>query len=268
MTIETQDLGLPIEYQKLPQFFDSHNIGEDTDEKNAVIEQLLREQEVKIVYDMTCGTGSQVFYLAERGYDVRGSDLCADLIDQAKEKANQFNLNVTLEVDDIRTAHKGSFDAVISIFSAIGHLSRSDFEVALKNIRRNLNEGGVYVFDIFNLQALTDEVISTFVMDIQNEVDGIQFRNQQTSQVDRDKGLLISHDHYSVDNGENKEEHMNTFSIQIYTFDEIKVLLANNGFEIVNAYNMNGDKFDPEISLNMLIAAKKLDEKGCSRSRS
>lgn len=258
MTINTKDLGLPIEYQKLPQFFDSHNIGEDTDEKNAVIERLLRDQGVKTVYDMTCGTGSQVFYLAEQGFDVRGSDLCADLIDQAKEKAHQLNLNVTLEVDDIRTAQKGQFDAVISIFSAIGHLSRSDFEVALKNIRRNLNEGGVYVFDIFNLQSLTDEVISTFVMDVQNEVDGIQFRNQQTSEVDREHGLLISHDHYSVDDGGNKKEHMNTFSLQIYTFDEMKALLANNGFDIVNVHDMSGNEFYPETSLNMLIVARKI----------
>jgi 2-polyprenyl-3-methyl-5-hydroxy-6-metoxy-1,4-benzoquinol methylase len=127
MTIKTENLGLPIEYQKLPRFFDSHNIGEDTDEKNSVIEQLLKEQGAKTVYDMTCGTGSQVFYLAERGYDVRGSDLCSDLIDQAIEKSNKRKLTLSLDVADIRVAHKGKFDAVISIFSAIGHLSRSDF---------------------------------------------------------------------------------------------------------------------------------------------
>ncbi len=254
MTMKTKDLGLPIEYQKLPQFFDSHNVSDDTGEKNAVIERLLREQDAKMVYDMTCGTGSQVFYLAERGYDVRGSDLCADLIDQAKKKANNLNLSVLLEVDDIRTAQKGLFDAVISIFSAIGHLSQSDFEMALQNIQKNLKNHGVYVFDIFNLQALTDKVISTFVMDIQDEVDGIQFRNQQISKLDREKGLLISHDHYSI-NGE--EEYTNTFSLQIYTFDEMKALLAKNGFEIIKIHDMNGNEFYPETSLNMLIVARK-----------
>lgn len=86
---------------------------------------------------MTCGTGSQVFYLAARGYNVRGSDLCSNLIAQAKLKAKKSNLDIPLGVGDIRTAQQGKFDAVISIFSAIGHLNRSDFEVALKNIRKN-----------------------------------------------------------------------------------------------------------------------------------
>lgn len=33
MPIDTKDLGLPIEYKMLPQFFDSHNINDDTDKK-------------------------------------------------------------------------------------------------------------------------------------------------------------------------------------------------------------------------------------------
>jgi hypothetical protein len=128
--------------------------------------------------------------------------------------------------------------------------------LALQNIRKNLKENGVYIFDIFNLQALTDEVIRTFVMDIKNETDGVEFRNKQVSEIDRENGLLISHDHYSFNNGEGDEEHINTFSLQVYAFDEMEVLLANNGFEIVNVHDMSGGAFDPETSLSMLIVAK------------
>nr|WP_106331215.1 class I SAM-dependent methyltransferase [Legionella pneumophila] len=73
-------LGLPLEYQKMPEYFDAHNINEETETKNALIEKLLRKQNVKSVLDMTCGTGSQVFYLAKRGYDVVGSDFSPSLL--------------------------------------------------------------------------------------------------------------------------------------------------------------------------------------------
>ena len=63
------------EYQQMPDYFEAHNISEQTEAKNALIEKLLKLQNVKTVFDMTCGTGSQVFYLAERGYEVIGSDL-------------------------------------------------------------------------------------------------------------------------------------------------------------------------------------------------
>ena len=58
----TIDLGLPIEYKQLPQFFDAHNIGENTDNKNKIIETLLRNHNTTTVSDMTCGTGSQVIH--------------------------------------------------------------------------------------------------------------------------------------------------------------------------------------------------------------
>jgi cyclopropane fatty-acyl-phospholipid synthase-like methyltransferase len=58
-------LGLPLEYQQMPEYFDAHNISEQTEAKNALIEKLLKEQKAKTVLDMSCGTGSQVFYLAE-----------------------------------------------------------------------------------------------------------------------------------------------------------------------------------------------------------
>ena len=258
MTIDTKDLGLPIEYKTLPKFFDSHNINNDTENKNALIERLLKNHNAHSVYDMTCGTGSQVLYLAQRGYEVIGSDLCPELITQAQLKSKVLNLDIPLEVDDIRTAQKGQFDAVISIFSAIGHLSQPDFEVALKNIRHNLKTNGIYVFDIFNLQALTDEVISTFVMDIKNEVDGVIFHNHQTSELDRENGLLISHDHYTIEDSNNKEEQTNTFALKIYTIEEIEALLKKSGFEVINMYDVDGNEFIAETSINMLIVAKKV----------
>lgn len=257
MPKDTNDLGLPIEYKTLPEFFDSHNINKDTDNKNALIANLLKQHQAHTIYDMTCGTGSQVLYLAQRGYEIIGSDLCSDLIKQARLKAESLNLTVSLEVDDIRTAQRGQFDAVISIFSAIGHLSQPDFEIALNNIRHNLTDGGIYIFDIFNLQALTDEVISTFVMDIQQEANGVSFRNRQTSELDRENGLLISHDHYTIMNNNTIEEKTNTFALKIYTFEALKPILEKNGFEVVNLYDMDGNTFIPETSLNMLIVAKK-----------
>ena len=251
------ELGLPIEYQQLPQFFDAHNINEETEDKNALIEKLLEEQGIKTVLDMTCGTGSQVLYLAQRGYEITGSDLCPDLIKIAQNKAMEMKLDVQFREGDMRNINLGQFDAVITIFSAIGHVSRSDFEKTLQNIRHNLNLGGIYIFDIFNLQALTEEVVKNFKMDIQTEVDGVKFRNQQYSEIDREKGLLISHDKYTIIKDDSEPDYKtNTFSLQIYTANELRTLLENNGFVVLNQYDMEGQQLIPNESLNILTVAK------------
>lgn len=61
--MKKSQLGLPLEYKKLPEYFDAHNINDDTDKINGVIENLLRERNVQTVLDLKCGTGSQVFFL-------------------------------------------------------------------------------------------------------------------------------------------------------------------------------------------------------------
>ena len=186
MNSNAHNLGLPIEYQQLPEYFDSHNINEQTDAKNALIERLLKEQKVKTVLDMTCGTGSQVFYLNERGYEVIGNDFSPALLDIARGKAKDKNRTITFIDGDMRSVKVGKFDAVITIFSAIGHLSKTDFEITLKNIGDNLKDEGIYIFDIFNLQAITDEIIDDFVMDIEKVVNGVKIHNVQHSEIDRE----------------------------------------------------------------------------------
>lgn len=251
-------LGLPIEYQQMPEYFDVHNINEQTQAKNALIEKLLREQKVKTVLDMTCGTGSQVFYLAERGYEIIGSDFSPALIDQARSKARKMNRDITFIDGDMRNIRVGKLDAVITIFNAIGHLSKADFETALQNICANLKDSGIYIFDIFNLQAITDQVIKDFAMDIESTVNGVKIRDIQHSEIDRENGLLTSHDHYTVSKIHHEPEiFTNSFSLQIYTAKELQEILERNGFEVINQYDMDGNDFIAEKSLNILTVARK-----------
>ena len=252
----TKKLGLPIEYQQMPEYFDAHNINAQTEIKNALIEKLLREQKVKTVLDMTCGTGSQVFYLAEKGYEVIGSDFSPALIGIARDKAKKVNCNITFIDGDMRDVQAGKFDAVITIFNAIGHLTQSDFDIALKNINLNLKDRGIYIFDIFNLEALTENDVKDFV--IESNVNGINIRNEQHSEIDRVNGFLISHDQYTIQkNGRDPEVYTNTFSLQIYTASELQAVLNRNGFEIIAQYDMDGDRFISDKSLNILTVARK-----------
>lgn len=71
-----------------------------------------------------------------------------------KQKAKLKNLKIKFLQGDFRTTHVGQFDAVITIFNTIGHLTREDFKLTTQNINNNLEPGGLYIFDIFNLDYL------------------------------------------------------------------------------------------------------------------
>lgn len=255
----TKKLGLPIEYKKLPEFFDAHNICDDTQEKNVALEKLLKKHKVKSVLDLTCGTGSQVFFLAQRGYEIVGADFSSALLKIARSKARKEKINVKFIDGDMRNLKVGSFDAAITIFNAIGHLTKSDFEKTLKNIHRNLQDGGIYVFDIINLEALSDKIVSDFSINSCRIVGDEKIYNVQCSTIDRKNGILTSYDNYTIQKNAEKPRRINhRFSLQIYSAKELREILARNGFKTLDQYAINGAKFSEKKSANILTVAQKI----------
>src|SRR5690606_16068689 len=154
------------------------------------------------------------------------ADFSPALLEIARQKAKQNNINVTFIDGDMRTLHVGSFDAVITMFNAIGHLTKVDFEKTIKNIYQNLKPGGLYVFDIFNLAAMTNTVVANLAMYVQKKIDDTVIRLVQCSTVDHTTGLLTSYDNYTIQkNAEKPQLFNNEFSLQLYTAQKLKEML-------------------------------------------
>jgi SAM-dependent methyltransferase len=249
---------LPLEYNTLSKFFDAVGSG-STSDTNHVVEKILKKYKVKTVLDLTCGTGSQVFWLSKRGYKIIGSDFSPELIKIAKRKAKEKNLKTKFLIGDMRTQQLGKFDAVITIFNAIGHLTKAGFTKALKNIHKNLNKNGIYVFDIFNVASLNDKDLSDLDMDITKTVDGVKIHIFQYSRLDKRKGKLISYDHYFFPqkSGEAKKLKVE-FALQIYTAKELQRLLTKNGFKVLSLCGRDGKKFSEKRTKEMLMVAQRM----------
>lgn len=249
-------LGLPIEYQILPEFFECENVihnPPNTDIDNIIIEKILASYGVQSVLDMTCGTGSQVFYLTSKGYNVVGSDFSPALIEFAQKK----NSCVKFIHGDMRTLKVEKFDAVITIWNAIGHLTKSDFELAMRNIHSNLKNNGIYIFDILNLNAMTDDFLKNNVYQSYKRSGDTIFLSSQCGTLDREKGLLHGCETVLVQKNLEKPLHYyNESSLQIYTASELKTMLNNNGFELLSITDGLGNQFVDDKSFTMLIAAR------------
>ncbi len=254
-------LGLPLEYNELSEYFDVHNVGDDTDDKNEILSKLLRKYDVKTILDLTCGTGSQVFFLTKSGAAVTGADFSQKLLDIARAKAKKEKLDIRFIDGDMRTLQVGKFDAVITIFNAIGHLTKDDFKKAIKNIYDNLKPGGIYVFDIFNLEAMSDGVVQNLAMNINKDVGSTRIHNIQHSEINRETGQLTSYDNYTIYDGTNHtREIRNEFTLQIYSATQLQDLLAQNGFETVEQIAFDGTEFLNKKSVSILTIARKKGE--------
>lgn len=138
-------------YEKLAPFY--HLIYEDWDAsielQGNFLDEIIRTEwgaGARSVLDVSCGTGTQCFALAARGYEITASDLTPALVARARAEAAARKLAIAFSVADMRVAdrHHGSgFDVVISAGNAIPHLLRDEeIEQALRAMHGCLRPGG------------------------------------------------------------------------------------------------------------------------------
>lgn len=255
-----KDLGLPYEYNEISEFFDAEDLLNHGFEcNNFVIANILQKYHAKSVIDITCGTGLQAIYLANNGYRVVGCDVSDKLLDIAKSKAKLANLDIEFIHQDMRMfQNMGRFDACISMFNAIGHVNNDDFKRVVQNVYNTLNEGGIYVFDIFNLDAINDCVVHDFAYLSHKRLGSKQMLKSQVSCIDRDLGLLKSYDNYTIqESGKAPKTFTNQFSLQIYNAHEIEDILIGHGFKSLSFYALDGGEFIQDKSLSVLVVGQK-----------
>lgn len=256
---ESASLGLPFEYQQHPEFFDALNNNSDTERKNEVIATILRQHGVRTVLDMTCGTGSQPFYLHDQGFECTGSDFSPALLIIARERALNEHKNIPFIDGDMRTLKAGTFDAVITIFNAIGHLTKADFKKTLTNVYDNLKSGGIYIFDIMNAQAINDAVVPTLSHSVDAVVGNKQLRMSQCSTFDAQTAQLTSYDVGIIQDGAKKPLiFQGVCTLQLYTATELQSLLQECGFEVLSQGGMCGEPFVASEAQSILTVARKV----------
>ena len=247
----------PSHYDKSAEHYDAFN-EENTRTINQTLTNILKEHNVSSVLDMTCGTGSQAFYLTEQGFEIVGSDINTNMLNIAKEKAAKEDLDIQFIQGDMCSLKVGQFDAVITIFNAIGHLTKEDFEKAVQNISSNLKNGGLYIFDIFNLSYLLEgNNITNLTIDWQKITDNTKIRDIQYSTIDNE-GILASYTIHSEQHGsEQLKISESSQTIQIYTAQQLRNILERNGFEVLQQSDIDGLPFNEIRSERILTVAQK-----------
>ena len=180
------------------------------------------------------------------------------MLNVAKRKAKKLKVDCNLFLGDMRTSKAGQFDAAITIFNAVGHLTKADFKKAMKNIGSNLRAGGIYVFDIFNLNYMLDKDNITALTIDQMAIEKTRtIRKIQHSTVDH-KGVLASHTISIVTKDKTKSKTVHgSQTLQIYSASELEDMLAKCGLKIVKKCAIDGTRFSDKKTKHILLVAKK-----------
>lgn len=110
------------------------------------------------VLDLACGRGRHAILLAEKGYDVTGTDLSPQNIRLASRHEKS---NLSFYVHDMRDLFRiNYFDIVLNLFTSFGYFEKeSDDRKAIGSAAKALKKGGTFVLDFLNAKVEKENLV-------------------------------------------------------------------------------------------------------------
>ncbi len=225
---------------------------------NLFLKRIFQKNKAKKILDLTCGTGAQAIYLSNY-FNVTAADLSRGMLSVAKKKVKTKKLHIRFKQGDMRHKIYGKFDGIITMFNAIGHLTKPEFEKTLRNVHRQLNNNGLFAFDIFNMDFMRKHFVNDFIDTAKTEGDKILVRINHNT-LDRKNGIMHLNQHIYFQEHFRLREEKDSWDMQIYSLKEAEKMLNKNGFKLVSVRGPGAGTFKGDGSISFLLVARKVHQ--------
>lgn len=226
-------------YKTYAHCYDKFYHAKAYDKESSFIDALLTKYQVKTVLDVGCGTGAHLFELEKMGYDCEGLDFNLEMIEVARKK-----IKGGLYQADMRNFNLNKkYDAILSLFAVFNHnLTLDEARNTLARMKSHLNEGGLLIIDLYNPQSSGEKTngyegitkVMRWQLNLSNPI-----CESVVSFKDRDKIVC--------------EE---KFPLRIYSISEMRGLLVEAGFTIVQVFDNYTFEEASVCSKNLVFIAR------------
>jgi SAM-dependent methyltransferase len=176
------------------------------------------DQKVKIL-DACCGSGRHALYLESKGFQVFGLDLSENNILQAKSLSENPHRWQIADVRDFELPQQ--VDYTLNLFTSFGYFESDEDHVSmLRNINRNLLDGGILVLDFLNVDRVKASLKEEEV------VAGVLAEYHLTRSIQSDR--IVKQIKFSVED----VNHIFEERVMAYSSEQITELLTLAGFEV------------------------------------
>ncbi len=140
-----------MSYEKFSRYYDL--VMGDRSDAARYIAGLIADHmpDAKTVLEIACGTGTISGKLSA-SYEVTGLDWSKPMLALARKKLPHVRL-FRQDMTSFRIGRR--FDVIVCAFDSINHLLRfNDWERTVHSVKRHLNTGGIFIFDVNTLGKL------------------------------------------------------------------------------------------------------------------
>lgn len=201
---------------------------------------LMHQPTTRSILELACGTGTIALSLEELDcYKITATDGSPDMIRIAKQKAAKTNSEIDFKtMNFLHLSFQETFDMVYMVFDSLNYLHTKEDIIQLhKDVKDILNPGGIFVYD-FTTPRNSRKAIHF----LNNESKNInsQFRYHRESSFNAKERIHTNRFHIEKldeSSGDIIEKFEEQHQQKIYTLDEIKSVIDDTDFKIVQAYD-------------------------------
>ncbi len=191
------------------------------------------------ILELACGTGRITIPLADEGFDITGLDVSRSMLDRARQKASDADLDITwIEADCRDFELERKFSLIFIPFNSFLHIHElDDLESFFAAVTRHLEPDGRFIIDVYNpsLSFLNRDPEKRYPVTYQPDSSG-EDPVSITEDNHYDRKSQVNHIklYYRVDGVE--EEVIQELNHRVFFPQELRTLLKYNGFEIEVCY--------------------------------
>ncbi len=205
------------------------------------------------VLELGCGTGRILVPVAMTGINIVGLDSSSHMLEQCRHHLNSQSEDTRTRIELVHSNMTNfelnrKFDLIIIPFRPFQHLISIQEQVdCLKSVSKHLNENGLLVFDLFqvNFYMLCNPQSSEETEDVPMCAlpDGKKLRRcsriAQSHRAEQYNNVELIY--YISDHNGLQERHVQSFPLRYFFRYEVEHLLSRTGFSIVQLFG-NFDK--------------------------
>jgi SAM-dependent methyltransferase len=227
----------------------SHRTDEAAKQEIEDIVAILNMRPGSKVLDLCCGNGRHSRELATLGFEVTGIDLSTVLLEEARKKNKELNINY-IQSDVRKLSFSNDFDYVLNLFTSFGYFEeRSENKKVFESIYHSLKKGGTFLIDFLN----PGYIRSSLVPYSERHAEGlliIEKRRIEGNTVIKD--IEVKEDH--AENRTYQEE------VNLFEYVEMQSMLIECGLHVEQVIgSFKEEHYDVDLSPRMIIIGRKLE---------
>jgi ubiquinone/menaquinone biosynthesis C-methylase UbiE len=233
----------------------------DTDVK--LLDKLFKKHRCRRIIDIGCGTGNHATRLAKLGYEVTATDISPAMLKvfRSKIKGNGINIKQGDMKKLPQVFPKERFDAAILLGHVTYHLNTDkEAKAFFKSVHKILKQKALFIFSARNSKKIDETLLNNlrlrhWVNDEETQIVVLEHNIRDS----HDPNTIVWRSIFLVKEKGRADFQIREHRLRWFTFQKLKSLLNENGFNIVSTYSGPlGDKFNEDLHADMWLVTTTL----------